>query len=128
MPAPCSTSGDSAETASLNDPCHVAAPAVQPTESRYVEQLFEAYSEKLAVQLDQPEQLAKHPELERHFNRSREVFYHAESLRNFPRDSVDSGAFDEIRNEIYHGCIDKHDMEYATGWTVFWRPPAMQQR
>jgi len=96
-------------------PVMLPPPAVQPTESRYVEQLFEAYSEKLAVQLDQPEQLAKHPELERHFNRSREVFYHAESLRNFPRDSVDSGAFDEIRNEIYHGCIDKHDMEYATG-------------
>jgi hypothetical protein len=96
-------------------PVMLPPPTVQPTESRYVEQLFEVYSEKLSIQLKDPAQLAKHPDLEHHFNRSREVFYHAESLRNFPRDSVDPGAFDDIRNEIYHGCIDVHDMDYATG-------------
>ena len=96
-------------------PVMLPPPAVQPGESRYLEQLFEVYSEKLSIQLKDPAALAKHPELERHFNRSREVFYHAESLRNFPRDSVDPGAFDEIREEIYHGCIDKHDMQYANG-------------
>ena len=90
--------------------------AVQPTESRYVEQLFEVYSERLKKQLDEPGQLAGHPELQKHFNRSRELFYHAESLRNFPRDSVDPGAFDEIRKEIYHGVVDTYEMDYSTGY------------
>jgi hypothetical protein len=89
---------------------------VQPTESRYVEQLFEVYSEKLKKQLNEPGQLAAHPEIEKHFNRSRELFYHAESLRNFPRDSVDPGAFEEIRKEIYHGVVDIYDMEYKNGY------------
>jgi hypothetical protein len=90
---------------------------IHPRESRYVQQLFEVYSEKLAVQLNEPAQLAKYPEMEKHFNRSREVFYHAESLRNFPRDSVDPGAFDAIRDEIYHGVVDTYDMDYADGLT-----------
>ena len=55
--------------------------------------------------------------MDQHFNRSREVFYHAESLRNFPRDSVDPGAFDAIREEIYHGCVDIYDMDYEDGLT-----------
>jgi hypothetical protein len=96
-------------------PIMPAPTTLQPGESRYVQQLFEVYSEKLAVQLNNPAQLAKYPELEGHFNRSREVFYHAESLRNFPRDSVDPGAFDAIQDEIYHGCVDVHDMEYVNG-------------
>jgi ABC-3C protein len=90
---------------------------VQAGESRYVKQLFEAYSERLAVQLSDPSHLTKYPEMEEHFNRSREVFYHAESLRNFPRDSVDPGAFDAIREEIYHGCVDVYDMDYKDGLT-----------
>jgi len=88
---------------------------IHQKESRYVRQLFDVYSEKLKVQLDDPTQLAKYPEMERHFNRSREIFYHAESLRNFPRDSVDPGAFDAIREEIYHGVVDAYEMDYADG-------------
>lgn len=91
--------------------------AIQPTESRYVQQLFEVYSERLAVQLSEPSHLTNYPEMEQHFNRSREVFYHAESLRNFPRDSVDPGAFDAIREEIYQGCVDIYDMDYKDGLT-----------
>jgi hypothetical protein len=90
---------------------------IQPKESRYVQQLFEVYSEKLKLQLNDPAQLSKYPELEEHFNRSREVFYHAESLRNFPRDSVDPGAFEEIRKEIYHGVVDTCQMDYPDGFT-----------
>jgi hypothetical protein len=78
--------------------------------------LFEVYSEKLSLQLNGPEQLAAHPDLLKHFNRSREVFYYAESLRNFPRDSVDPGAFDEIRDEIYHGVVNTYEMDYSNGY------------
>jgi hypothetical protein len=90
--------------------------AIQATESRYVAQLFEVYSERLNKQLNEPGQLADHPELQKHFNRSRELFYHAESLRNFPRDSVDPGAFEDIRKEIYHGVVYTYEMDYATGY------------
>jgi hypothetical protein len=90
--------------------------AVQQKESRYVQQLFEVYSEKLAKQLNTPDDLVAYPELAGHFNRSREVFYFAESLRNFPRDSVDPGAFNEIREEIYHGVVNTYEMDYATGY------------
>jgi hypothetical protein len=89
---------------------------IHAKESRYVQQLFEVYSEKLAKQLDSPDQLSMHPELQAHFNRSREVFYYAESLRNFPRDSVDPGAFDEIRDEIYHGVVNTYEMDWPTGY------------
>lgn len=105
-------------TASFPDRPPVAAPpdGVQQTESRYIEQLFEVYSEKLALQLNSLDQLAPYPELEKHFHRSREVFYYAESLRNFPRDSVDPGAFDQIREEIYHGAVNTYEMGYANGF------------
>jgi hypothetical protein len=98
-------------------PIDLPPDAIHPRESRYVRQLFEVYSEKLAVQLNDPAQLAKYPEMERHFNRSREIFYHAESLRNFPRDSVDPGAFDAIREEVYHGVVDTYEMDYPDGLT-----------
>lgn len=90
---------------------------VQATESVYVRQLFDVYSEKLSKQLSEPSHLTGHPEMEEHFNRSREMFYHAESLRNFPRDSIDPGAFDAIREEIYQGCKDTYDMDYKDGLT-----------
>jgi hypothetical protein len=104
-------------TAHFPDRPAIEAPPVtiHVKESRYVQQLFEVYSEKLAKQLDSPNQLSIYPDLEAHFNRSREVFYHAESLRNFPRDSVDPGAFDAIRDEIYHGCVDTYEMDYPDG-------------
>jgi hypothetical protein len=97
-------------------PITIPPDAIQQTESRYVQQLFEVYSEKLAKQLNAPDDLAAYPELANHFNRSREVFYYAESLRNFPRDSVDPGAFDEIREEIYHGVVNTYEMDYANGY------------
>jgi hypothetical protein len=97
-------------------PVEAPPEAIQQKESRYVQQLFEVYSEKLAKQLNNADELAAHPEFQKHFNRSREVFYYAESLRNFPRDSVDPGAFDEIREEIYHGVVNTSEMEYANGY------------
>ena len=105
-------------TATFPDRPQVETPpeAIQQKESRYVQQLFEVYSEKLAKQLNGIGDLVANPELQEHFNRSREVFYYAESLRNFPRDSVDPGAFEEIREEIYHGVVNTYEMDYANGY------------
>jgi hypothetical protein len=87
--------------------------AVQATESRYVQQLLQAYADHLKVPVTDVKDLAKWPEIEQHFNRAREVFYHAESLRNFARDSFDAGMFDAVTDEIYHGSVDTYDMNYA---------------
>jgi hypothetical protein len=86
--------------------------AVQATESRYVQQLLQAYADHLNVPVNDVKDLAQWPEIEEHFNRAREVFYHAESLRNFARDSVDAGMFDAVTDEIYHGSVDTYAMKY----------------
>jgi hypothetical protein len=86
--------------------------AVQATESRYVQQLLQAYADHLKVPVNDVKDLAQWPAIEEHFNRAREVFYHAESLRNFARDSVDAGMFDAVSDEIYHGSVDTYGMKY----------------
>lgn len=90
---------------------------VQEKESRYIEQLFEAYSEKLSSKLETPEQLEEHPDLKQHFDRAREIFYHAESLRSFARDSVDPGTFAAVQQEIYHGVVNTYEMDFVNGFT-----------
>ena len=86
--------------------------AVQATESRYVQQLLQAYTDHLKVPVTDVKELANWPEIEQHFNRAREVFYHAESLRNFARDSFDAGMFDAVSEEIFHGTVDTYGMKY----------------
>lgn len=85
---------------------------IQAYESRYVQQLLAAYADHKGVTVTNVKELAQWPEIERHFNRAREVFYHAESLRNFARDSVDAGMFDAVTEEIYHGTVDTYEMAY----------------
>lgn len=88
---------------------------IAAAENRYVRHLLRAYSEYLNEQVNDPTELAKWPDIERHFNRSREVFYHAESLRSFAQDSVDAGTFESVCDEIYHGVVDTSDLEYTDG-------------
>jgi hypothetical protein len=85
---------------------------VQAKESRYVQQLLAAYADHKGAPVSDVKDLAQWPEIEQHFNRAREVFYHAESLRNFARDSVDAGMFDAVTEEIYHGTVDTYSMAY----------------
>jgi len=87
-------------------------PTVQPppkslsrSESRYTQQLFEAYSDH-KDELVNRVKLARWPELELHFEREREHFYHAEALRNFARDNVPHGTFESLQDEIFDGVIN----------------------
>jgi hypothetical protein len=86
--------------------------AIQQNESRYVTQLLQAYSQYLGVTVTDVSQLSQWPELQQHFDRSRELFYHAESLRSFARDSVDPGTFEAVTDEIYHGVVDTCALDY----------------
>lgn len=86
-------------------------PAVAPplfrdeeSESRYVKQLFEAYSDHTGADVTGLNGLASH--LTEHFHRQREFFYHAEALRNFARDTVPTGTFEDLQTEVHAGVAD----------------------
>jgi hypothetical protein len=87
-----------------------------PEESRYIRQLFEAYSDHLHSTINEVSDLAGAPILTRDFLRQRERFYHAESLRNFARDTVPEGTFERLQDEVFHGVIDICDSEHQDGF------------
>jgi len=89
---------------------------IAPTESRYVEQLFEAYADHAKEAIGDIAGLKPHPKLKDHFFRQRVSFYHAESLRVFARDSVPPGTFESFQEEIYTGVVDIHDATFLDGY------------
>ena len=93
-------------------------PPVTPTknESRYIRQLLDAYGDHLGASLPDTAALDPHKSLKRDYLRQRERFYHAESLKNFARDTVPAGTFDELQNEIYHGVVDLCESDHANGF------------
>lgn len=93
-----------------------AAPPKEPSvqESRYISQLYEAYSDKERVGVT-AESITSYPKLVAHYGRQREAFFHAESLKNFARDSVPDGTFESLQSEIHSGVIDTCDDEYDHG-------------
>lgn len=91
-------------------------PSAEPSsdESRYISQLYEAYSDKENIAVTAGN-IASYPNLEAHYGRQREAFFHAESLKNFARDSVPDGTFKSLQSEIYSGIIDTCDDEHEHG-------------
>lgn len=94
-----------------------APPTVPATsESRYIRQLLDAYGDHLGSPLLDMSKLIEHSILEKDFRRQRERFYHAEALRNFARDTVPEGTFDDLQGEIYHGVVDVVDSSHPNGY------------
>lgn len=89
-----------------------AEPAAQ--ESRYIRQIYEAYSDK-EKKVVGAENINSYPKLEAHYGRQREAFFHAESLKNFARDSVPEGTFEALQFEIHSGVVDTCDEEHDHG-------------
>lgn len=88
-------------------PLPTEPPAAQDAaESRYISQLFEAYGESLGVQVSAVNDLSSNQVLLDDFERQRERFWHAESLRNFARDTVPAGTFDSLKDEVHDGVVD----------------------
>ncbi len=85
-------------------------------ESRYIEQLYEAYGDHLKTPVGGLPDLAARSDLVEHFHRQREFFYHAESLRNFARDTVPEGTFEDLQTEIHAGVIDVEAAPHADGY------------
>lgn len=88
---------------------------IKQTESRYIQQLLEAYSEHSSTKIDNTLALNQKPDLQDDFLRQRERFYHAESLRNFARDSVPPGTYESLQEEIFHGIVDICEAEHTDG-------------
>jgi hypothetical protein len=96
-------------------------PALPPetpedNESRYIRQILDAYGDSLGASLPHSAALDAHKNLKRDYLRQRERFYHAESLRNFARDTVPEGTFDALQDEIYHGVVDVCESSHADGF------------
>lgn len=89
---------------------------VGPNESRYIRQLLDAYGDHLGTDIDQPASLDTHPSFKKNYLRQRERFYHAESLRNFARDTVPEGTFSSLQEEILSGVIDIAESFHADGF------------
>ncbi|WP_084618616.1 ABC-three component system protein [Thalassobaculum salexigens] len=103
----------------LPDRPRVEAPpsAPDPTESRYLKQLLDSYEDHEGQLCADATDLAKWPDLLQHFNRQREVFYHAESLRNFARDNVPQGTFEDLQDEVFAGVIDVESATHDDGFS-----------
>ena len=89
---------------------------IQEMESRYITQLFEAYSDNTKQTLATADHLESHEEIKGHFSRSRESFYSAESLRNFARDNVLPGTFESLQDEVFNGVIDICEHDHTDGF------------
>jgi len=85
-------------------------------ESRYIRKILDAYSDHLGATLTDAAALEPHKNLKRDYLGQRERFYHAESLRNFARDTVPEGTFETLQNEIYYGVVDICDRNHANGF------------
>jgi hypothetical protein len=86
-----------------------------PMENRYVEQLMEVYSERYGVGFT-PEMAASHESVTLHYPRQREAFYSAEALRVFARDSVPSGTFESLQDEVYDGVVEICERDNIVGY------------
>lgn len=92
-------------------PSHVVPKTEQIEETRYTEQLIDAYSDnsKKNVTRDNLGAFAKDYQIQR------ERFYSAEALKNFARDSVPPGTFDELLNEAFNAVYDTAVGDHACG-------------
>lgn len=91
---------------------------IADTESRYVEQLLQAYGDHVSKQIGAKTDLEAYPALKKHFDRQRTHFYLAELLRNFTRDNIpEDGCFERLQEAIYEGVIDiAEDSSHSSGF------------
>lgn len=84
---------------------------------RYVRQLLSVYAQSIGENqhLLDLSLLDKNDGIRSNFMRQRERFYHAESLRNFSRDTVPPGVFEALQNDIFDGVVDVCESEYESG-------------
>lgn len=95
-----------------------AASTIALEEIVYVRQLFEAYSDYTKEEIKDISDLKSMTELLDHFNRQRDSFYIADSLRQFSREVLppESDAFNELKEEVYSLIIDVLTKSFPDGY------------
>jgi len=91
--------------------------SIQNAESCYVRQLYDVYSEESGSEITANTDLSQWSDLSSHLDRQREYFYSAESLRNFARDAVPAGTFEDLQTEVYTGVIEIEQQAHPTSMT-----------
>jgi len=89
---------------------------VQPEETRYTEQLFEAYSDH-SGELVTRANLRQFDVFAPDFQVQRQRFYSAEALKNFARDSVPPGTFESLQDAALDVVYDTCQAQHACGLT-----------
>jgi len=102
-------------------PADKAPPSVPASsETRYVEQLLHAYRDHTKTADITLDRLSSDPgctELGRHFQRSRERYYSAETLREFSRDNLpEQYPFEQIQEQVLDGVIDTAESDHRSGY------------
>jgi len=86
-------------------------------ETRYVEQIFEAFADHLKCPINNPLDFKQHNHLIKHFNHARICFYSAESLKEFSRDNLpDENYFIDLMEEFLDGLIFTLLKKHADGY------------
>ncbi|GAA1920716.1 hypothetical protein GCM10009775_11570 [Microbacterium aoyamense] len=91
-----------------------APDAIHESETRYVAQLMEVYRESRPSDDLTLETIRTHSRLAVHFQRQRESFYSAESLRLHARDAVPPGTFEALQDDVHSGVIEVAEADHAT--------------
>ncbi|WP_088049274.1 ABC-three component system protein [Virgibacillus dakarensis] len=103
----------------IENPKRIGKPSeIKKDEQLYVRKLYDAYSQRKREKITSLSRLRKYKLLFQHFQRQRTYFYQAESLRVFERDTMPNGlnAFEELKEQVYHGIIDTIYEEYEDGY------------
>jgi hypothetical protein len=101
----------------LRPPTPIPDTLIGSKETRYVQQLFEAYSDHLKKPVTSINDLRMEGKMSDHFNRQRQCFYSAEALKEFERDTLpDNSAFEGLKEEVYQGVVDVCEMKYDDGF------------
>lgn len=84
---------------------------------RYIRHLLSVYAQSIGEDQKSLDLslLNKNESIRKNFQRQRERFYHAESLRNFSRDTVPPGVFEALQNDILNGVIEVCEFPHECG-------------
>jgi hypothetical protein len=96
----------------------LAPPSVPAdNEAVFVRELRRAYADHLKHDLtDLDAALASREDLREHFHDARVEFYSAEGLRTFTRDTLPSGEFDKLQEEVHSGIRDDVRGDHPDGY------------
>ncbi|MEP4557786.1 ABC-three component system protein [Cobetia amphilecti] len=89
---------------------------VEEKEITYVNKLILAYNSHAVEPIISVENANNVPIYRKHLKRSREDFAHAEMLRNFSRDNMPYGTFENIQAQVKSGICDILDSDYVNGF------------